>query len=138
MMNFFLWSLLFTMTSALFQFSFDLSGVARSFESLDATIAQSAVVALKIEANPSGLPYFDPTIFESRVNEHFATALAKQPTKKDYTLKYSYLSYRVVNASGEGSYPFQIQVGFACDIASLYIYHNVKTFAIVEGGRYVA
>jgi hypothetical protein len=138
MMNFFLWGLLFTLTSALFQFSFQLSTVARTFESLDRTLAQSAVVALEEETNPSRLPYFDATIFEDRVKEHFETALGRSSTKKDYSLTFLYLAFRVRSSDGVGSCPYKIQVGFACDIASLYAYQNQKLFSIIEGGTYVA
>jgi hypothetical protein len=135
MMNFFLWGLLFTLTTAIFNFTLKLSSAARTFEGLDVSLAQSAVVAIPAKG-VSGLdPYFDSTLLESRIRSYFTEGLGNNFAERDWSLTYAYSDYRKITAEAS-SFPAQAEIRFACDIAGLSTYHGKRTFSIVQGAAY--
>jgi len=138
MMNLFLWGLLFTLTTGIFTYSTLLTSVARTFEGLDVSLAQSAVVAIDEAAGVAGAPYFESALFDKRVQAYFVQSLASYFDSNDWSLTIAYDGYRIKPAVGQPSYPSVAKVGFRCEIIDLYIYRNEKTFTIVTGDAYVA
>ena len=138
MMNLFLWGFLFTVTTGIFTYSTLLTSAARTFEGLDVSLAQSAVVALEEAAGVTGGPYFDEMLFTERVNAYFLQGLASYFEADDWTVAIQYRAYRVLGSDGQGRYPSEAQVNFNCSIVDLFQYRNQRTFAILPGERHVA
>jgi hypothetical protein len=137
MMNILLWGLFFTLSAALFNFSFQLSTVARTFEGLDVSLAQSAVIAAPEAHASEVLPYFDDALFESRVQSYFKEGLGKSIRSSSYSLTYLYGGYRSHDSYGRPNEPTEAKVTFHCDLSGIYTYRNYRQFAIVKGDRYV-
>jgi|LAHS01.1.fsa_nt_gb hypothetical protein len=141
MMNLFLWGLLFTLTTGIFTYTTLLTSLARTFEGLDVTLVQSAVVAIDEEATDKGSPYFDEDLLTSRVRSYFLQGLSSYFEEKDYSLVVGFGAYRLVEREGyytRTSYPMAAVVHFRCDVLDLYTYQKERTFTIVKGERYVA
>jgi hypothetical protein len=138
MMNLFLWGLLFTLTTGIFTYSTLLTSAARTFEGLDVSLAQSAVVAIDEVAGVAGAPYFETSLFDQRVRAYFVQGLRSYFDSSDWSLSIVYDGYRVKPANGQALYPSVATVGFRCAILDLFTYQNDKTFTIVTGDIYVA
>jgi hypothetical protein len=137
MMNFLLWSLIFTFSSIVFQFSFQLSSVARSFEGIDETLAQSAVVAIAPEGHDSTLPHFNFQLLSKQISLYFANGLDGSVGNKAYKITYDNFRYHYDEGWWiYGPYLYEVRMKFTCDISGLYTYKNQRTFAIVEGAAH--
>jgi hypothetical protein len=138
MMNLFLWGLLFTLTTGIFTYTTLLTSAARTFESLDVSLAQSSVVAIGDGTNPVWGPYFDEMLFKSRVKAYFIEGLGSYFEESDYALNFTFSGYRYENLRRDPVYPTVARVDFKVAILDLYTYQNKRTFTIVPGERYVA
>ncbi|MFA6619893.1 MAG: hypothetical protein WCS90_02025 [Bacilli bacterium] len=141
MMNLFLWGLLFTLGTGIFTYTTLLTSLARTFEGLDVSLVQSAVVAIDENSTGKGVPYFDEDLLTSRIRSYFLRGLSSYFEEKDYSLVVGFGAYRLVERDGYAirtSYPMAAVLHFRCDVIGLYTYKKERTFTIVPGERYVA
>jgi|SRR5574344_3072894 hypothetical protein len=135
MMNLFLWALLFTLTSGIFNFTWKLSSAARTFEGLDASLAQAAVVAVSEATHVECAPFFSRTVLENQTQSYFEEGLGKAFKATDWSFAYTYSGYQTIGLMGF-RYPQIAEIRFVCDIAGLSTYHGKRTFKIVRGMAY--
>ncbi|MCI2110747.1 MAG: hypothetical protein LKK13_00140 [Bacilli bacterium] len=129
-----LWSLLFVLSTSVFQFGFRYGGIDRTFRGLNKGAAESAVVPGEKEGDA---PRFLVAAFVRNASSYFSFNLSDYVRKGDYEVDYAFYDEATrKECAGAPEYCTGLGVSLLASVGFGRTYRNHVSFWLVKGTDY--